>query len=256
MHIPGVLTIVTLGLLMGPMGVSAQEADAEAVEAGTGQFGDYQPKDFLSDYSHLRPEGGDSEAFVYRDPGVDASPYKKLLIDRIKIFFKEDAEYKGIDPTELKELVDYFHEAIVREVSDTYPVVEEPGPDVLRLRIAVTDLVPNKPSASVVTLVVPFVWLGEAGAGAAKGEAGSTPFIGEATVEMEALDSVSSQQIAAYIETRVGKKYHWTKGVKTGVSDYMKAYSTWKYTKQSFDVWAKLIRERLDAAHAEAATPG
>ena len=81
------------------------------------------------------------------------------------------------------------------------------------------------------------------------------PFVGQATVEMEALDSVSSQQVAAYIETRVGKKYHWTKGVKTGVSDYMKAYSTWEYTKQSFDVWAKLIRERLDAAHAEAATP-
>ncbi len=95
MRIPGVLPIVLLSLLTGSMGVSAQGAGAEAVEVKAGQFGDYQPKDFLSDYSNLQPEGGDSEAFLYRDPGVDISPYKKLLIDRIKIFIKDDAEYKG-----------------------------------------------------------------------------------------------------------------------------------------------------------------
>ena len=222
---------------------------ATATEDGGGQFKDYQPKDFLSDYSKLAPEGGESEAYLFRDKTVDVTRYKKVLIDRIKIFLKEDAEYKGIDPAELKELVDYFHDAIVKAVSDGYPVVRETGPDVLRLRIAVADLVPNKPSASVVSLVVPFLWVGEAAAGAAEGKSGSTPFVGEATVEMEALDSVSSKQVAAYIETRIGKKYDWGKGVSKGMSAYTKAYSTWAYTKQSFDHWAKLIRERLDRAH-------
>jgi len=148
--------------------------------------------------------------------------------------------------------VDYFHQAIVKAVSDAYPVVTEPGPDVLRLRIAVTDLVPNKPKASVVSLMVPFVWLGEAGAGVAQDEAGSTPFVGEATVEIEDLDSESSKQVAAFIETRIGKKYHWTKGVATGVSDYVKAYSTWAYTEQAMDYWAQLIRERIDKAQGKA----
>jgi hypothetical protein len=54
------------------------------------------------------------------------------MIDRIKVFLKEDAKYKGIDPAELKALVDYFHEAIKKAVSEAYPVVREPGPDVLR----------------------------------------------------------------------------------------------------------------------------
>lgn len=215
-------------------------------------LGDYTPKAFLTDYSKLRPEGGDSDAFVYRDPSVDPARYQRLLVDRIKIWFKDDAEYKGIDPTELKELADYFHRAIVKAVSDAYPVVEEPGPDVLRLRIAITDLVPNKPAASVVTLAVPFLWVGEAGAGAVTREPGSTPFVGEATVEMEALDSTTQQQVAAYVETRTGKKYHWTKGVGTAVKDYMKAYSTWAYTRQAMDHWAQQIRARLDAAKAGA----
>ena len=131
--------------------------------------------------------------------------------------------------------------------------MNEPGPDVLRVRVAITDLVPNAPEASVVTLAVPFVWVGEAGAGVAEGKAGSTPFLGEATVEFEALDSESNKQVAAYIEERIGKKYNWTHGVDTAVKDYFKAYSTWAYTKQAMDHWAQLLREALDAWHGKTA---
>jgi hypothetical protein len=69
-------------------------------------------------------------------------------------------------------------------------------------------------------------WVADAGAGAAQGSVGSTAFVGHASIELEALDSASSEQVAAYIETRMGKKYNWTEGVSTGVSDYVKAYST------------------------------
>ena len=214
------------------------------------QFGDYQPKGFLSDYSRLEPEGETGKAFVYRNTDVEKGKYKKVMVDRIKVFVAENADYKGVDPAELKELVDYFHNAIVSALGGNYPVVTEPGPDVVRLRIAVTDLVPNKPEASVVTLVVPFVWLGEAGAGVAQDEPGSTPFLGEATIEIEALDSMNNEQIGAFIEERVGKKYHWTKGVTTAAKDYLKAYSTWAYTRQAMDNWAQMIKERLDAHNA------
>lgn len=203
-----------------------------------------------------------SAAYIYRDPKVDAFKYKKLMIDRIKIYLNEDAKSKEIDPTAMKELTDYFHAAIVKAVEDAYPVVREPGPDVLRLRIAVTDLVPNQPEASVVTLVVPFAGFAEAGAGAATGHAGSTPFVGQASVEMEMLDSENHTQAGAYIETRVGKKYDFdlNQGVEIafdkGIDSYLKAYGTWDYTKQSMDHWARLIRERLDAARGVQAGAG
>ncbi len=65
-------------------------------------------------------------------------------------------------------------------------MLKEAVPDILRLRVAVTDLVPIKPEVSVTTLVIPFAWLADAGSRIAKGETGSTVFTGEATVEIEA----------------------------------------------------------------------
>ena len=105
--------------------------------------------------------------------------------------------------------------------------------------------------SAALTLVVPFLWVADAGSGVAEGNAGSTAFVGHGSIELEALDSVSSEQVAAYIETRMAKKYNWTEGVSTGVSDYVKAYSTWDYTKKAMDFWAKLTRQRLDEAHGK-----
>jgi len=117
------------------------------------------------------------------------------------------------------------------------------------LRIAVTYLVPNKPEASVTSLIVPLLWVGEATAGAATREVGTTPFTGEATIELEVLDSVSSQQLAAFIETRLGKKFAWSEGIGEGVTSYLDAYSKWDYTKKAMDQWAQRLRTRLDELH-------
>ena len=99
------------------------------------------------------------------------------------------------------------------------------------------------------SLAIPFAWVADAGSGVAKGDVGSTVFTGEATVEVEALDSVSSQQLVAHIETEVGKKYNWHRGVTKGITGYVNAYSKWNYTKRAMDDWAHLLRVRLDAAH-------
>ncbi|MCP4450758.1 MAG: DUF3313 domain-containing protein, partial [Planctomycetes bacterium] len=146
----------------------------------------------------------------------------------------------------IKTPQDKEDQAIVKAVGDDYTVVNEPGPDVLRVRIALTDLVPNKTEASVISLAIPFAWVADAGSGAAKGEAGSTAFTGEATIEMEAMDSVSSQQVGAYVDKEVGKKYQWSKGVSEGVNSYMSAYSKWDYTKKSMDAWAQRLKTTLD----------
>ena len=113
-----------------------------------GQFGKYQPKDFLTDYTNLKLRADTENSFIYKNPKIDTKKYKKIMVERIKVWFKEDSEYKGIDPAEIKELTDYFHKASVDALGEQYPIVREPGPDVLRLRIAITDLVPNKPGAS------------------------------------------------------------------------------------------------------------
>jgi hypothetical protein len=229
---------------------------AAARGADSPKFGEYQSKGFLTDYSKLAPSEEGNGVYRYRNPEADLTLYKKLLVERIKVWFKDDAAYKGIDPEELKMLTDYFYQAIRKAVGDAYPMVAEPGPDVMRVRIAVTDLVANKPEASVTTLVVPFLWVGEAGSGAATRVPGATPFTGEATVEFEALDSVSDKQLGAYLETTAGKKYVWNEGLEKGMSSYMRAYSKWDYTKKAMDDWAQLLRTRLDESRSGKAAAG
>lgn len=231
--------------------VSAAQATEPAKDTVPAKIGDYQPVGFLSSYAGLKPDPDDDHAFIKRAPADVAKKYNKVMVDRIKVFFEDEASYKGIDPTDLKALTDYFHHAIIEALGDAYPVVDKAGPDVIRLRIAVTNVVPNKPLASVVTLAVPFLWLADAGTGVAQGETGSTAFVGKASVEMEALDSVTSKPLAAYIATEIPSKYNWVNGIQKGVTDYVHAYTTWSYTKEAMDIWAKYIRDRMDAVRGK-----
>ncbi len=93
-------------------------ADAPDVDAKAGALGDYQPKGFMSDYSGMQAVAETRPVFRFRNPDIDGSKYRKLMVDRIKVFVKEDVDYKGIDPAELHELVTYFHGAIEKAVGD------------------------------------------------------------------------------------------------------------------------------------------
>ncbi len=70
-------------------------------------------------------------------------------------YFKEDSEYKGIHPDEIQELTEAFNEAFIDALNDADPFTDTPGPDVMRVRIAVTDLKPSKPAAGTVTTIIP-----------------------------------------------------------------------------------------------------
>ena len=214
--------------------------------SGCASTGDAQkgPKysGFLQDYSQLKPEAEGSEAMKYVNPQADMKKYQKFIIERITIMLKDDAQYKGIDPDAMKALTDYFHEAIIRELGTDYPVVTEPGPDVMRLRIAITDLVPTKTAMTVVVLLTPYATVADLASGAAsKGGAGSAPYLGHAGIEMEGIDSETLQPVFMYVEQRFGKKYD-----PENPGSYFKAYKEWGYVQQAFDFWAKKFRTRLD----------
>lgn len=206
---------------------------------------------FLEDYSMLKPVGKDGMAERYQKPDADLGKYNKLMIDRIMVWQKQDADYKGIDPTEMKAMTDYFYEAILKEFKDDNVITTEPGPDVLRIRIAITDLVPTNPYMSATASLVPY--LGYADFIAAK-TSGSF-YIGEASIEAEVVDSQTSERLIALVERKPGQKYDlkMEKGLKDdakqAADSYFKSFKTWGYAYQDFDFWAKKIRTRWDEEH-------
>jgi len=229
----------------------------EAPAPDTKTLAGYKYAGFLSDYSKLKATA-DAKAMVYIKPGFNFKGYDKVMVERLKFFYKDDAEYKGIDPADLKALADYFHESLPKELGSAYPVVNEPGADVLHIRVAMTEIIPNKPSVSVVTLVVPYLTAADLVSGtASKGGAGSNFYVGSTVIEAEFIDSRTGEQLVAYVEKYIPKKYDvdLNRGVvgatKHGFKQYFKAYSTWDYTKEAFDFWLMKLRQRLDEAHGK-----
>ena len=201
---------------------------------------------FLSDYSKLAPDPDGSGAEEYINPAADAKKYNKILLEKILVSLKDNEEYKAVDPDALKTMTDYFREAIVRELGDAYPIVNEPGPDVERVRIAITDIAPTKTAITVIVLVTPYGSVADLASGAAsKSGVGSAPYLGHAGVEAEGLDSQTLQPVFSYVDQRFGKKYD----PKDPAGAYFGAYKEWAYVKGFFDYWAKKFRQRLDELH-------
>ncbi len=188
---------------------------------------------FLEDYPPFQkgPVGGVD--LVYLKDGVDFGKYNKVMFDQVVFFLKEDAKYKGIQPEEMKELADAFHLSAVKALEGAYPIVAEPGPDVLRVRIAITDIEPSNPARSAVTTVMP---IGLAISTLKRGVTGRHTGVGGAGMEVELLDSVTNERVAAAIDNKGGSKL-------SGLTKFGAA-------KEAFEFWSGKLRKFMDNAHS------
>jgi hypothetical protein len=190
---------------------------------------DVKQTGFLGDYGQLKPGGDDRAALIYVNPDVDFKPYTKLMFERVSVFLSPTMESREIDPTILKELTDFYQNALLEAVKDGYEVVDQPGPDVLWVRVAITDVVPSNPTSNTLSSIIP---VGMVVAGATKAVSDANLGTGEAATEMEILDSMTKERLAAAVDRRQGGK--------------MAFRGKWVDTKQAFEYWAKRFRERLD----------
>ena len=208
---------------------------------------------FLSNYELLKPVEGEDGAQTWRRQDVNWKQYNKVLIERIQVFIKQEGEPKGIDPTDLKMLTDYFYEALVKELGPTAQIVDKTGPDVIGLRIAIINLIPTKYALSIAGTLTPYAFVAEAASGPASGRpAGSTPYLGETSIEVQIVDGDSGEILGEFAETKIGKKYdvdmskNASNAAKKWMNSYTDSFTTWSYAKRAFDLWAALFRQRFD----------
>ena len=194
------------------------------------------PKDvetgFLKDYPQFQPGPTDGVDKIYIKPGTDLSKYHKVMLDEVQFFLKKDAAKQGLQARELKELSDSFNHAVFEALGTAYPLVTEPGSDVLRIRLAITDIELSNPATSGVTTVLP---VGLAVSVVKKAPTGSYTGVGGASMEVEMLDSMTSERLAAAIDTFNGSK--------------MSGFTKLGAAKDAFGFWAKRLRVTLDKAH-------
>ena len=116
---------------------------------------------FLSDYNRLAPAPGADGAMCWRQSNLDMKRYSKVMITRIVVSLKSDQQ-EAVDPSDLKALVDYFHNALVKSLKPQLQVVDQAGPGVIVLRIALTNLVPTQVSRSLAGTAIPYGFVAEA----------------------------------------------------------------------------------------------
>jgi len=149
------------------------------------------------------------------------------MIDPVVIYLHPEAENRQIDPEVLKELTDYFRTSVIEEVQDAYPVVDDSGPDVLRIRAAITDIVPANPLIDTATILA----------------VGLPVDMGGAAMEAEFVDSVTNEPLGAVVDEKVGLPVH--------PADYVQGFTKWGHAKMALDAWAELLREALDEVHGK-----
>ncbi|HBL24871.1 MAG TPA: DUF3313 domain-containing protein, partial [Deltaproteobacteria bacterium] len=162
--------------------------------------GDPSFSGFLGDksvYETLKPGPEGGAKLRWLKPGLDFKIYNKFMVDSVIFYLSDDSENKGIDPQLMKELADSFNKEIVAAFKDKYPIVSEPGPDVARIRLAITNVKQSRPGVSAVTSIIPVgIVVSTAKRGVTGGWAGS----GETGAEVEVLDSTTSDVIARAVD--------------------------------------------------------
>jgi hypothetical protein len=210
-----VLMVLTLALTIGALtGCATQKAQ--------------EYSGFLKTYPAFE-EGEEGVDKRYLNPTVDLGKYDGIMMDEVVFFFAPDADYQGIEPSTIAELGEEFHKTFAKELGNI--LTDKPGPNVARMRLAVTGLEPSSPVSGTMTTVVP---VGLAVSLVKKGATGEYVGIGNASMEVEFLDSVSGERIAAAVDTAPGGKFD--------VGKYSPA-------KSAFEFWAKRVKAFMDKAN-------
>ena len=184
---------------------------------------------FLVKYSGLKPDPGTSDVYFYRNPEYRpediVEQYRAFMIDPVVVYFHRDAIGRAMKPDDIKYLTDYFQRELAIALNKQYFVVDTPGPNVARFRIAITGVAASNfrltihPTLAAVDLE-------------------------KAAMEIEMIDSKTAGRIAALMDLRPRSGY-------TKFDDL----TIKKHSEAVIDAWIAEVLKRLDSVYKVPAPP-
>jgi hypothetical protein len=198
---------------------------------------------FLSSYADLQEDKELDGMMVYRNPKVNIKErYTKVLIAPVQFKLDPTVTKHQLDAEHQIQLANYFQARLKEGLENNYVITDMPGPDVLLLRTAITDILPSKVYLNLhwsTTLI---------GGG-----------IGGASLEAELVDSITGEQIMAFVDVRKGKTF--LQEPQHLIKNYTSGLTKWGHTREVMGVWADVmalnlnqLREKFIGRTAEAGT--
>lgn len=189
---------------------------------------------FLKDYSNLKPNpnlDGNARTFARADEQKNLHQYIAIIVDPVQVYLASDADESKLPDKARGVGARYFHKALIGAVSSAFPVADQPGPLVLRLRSALIgvdvggEIPPPERSSDPDDALDRAVNIGKVG------------------VEMELVDSETGEQIAAMVD-----RQNLGEGAEIGAVHFGRQ-EKYAAAREAFDGWAHRVRTFLDSAH-------
>ena len=198
----------------------------------THQVPQIQTSGFLGNYSQLT-EGGKGEAqLIYINPNTSLKAYDKVLMDPVLVYAAAGSKLSKMSQHDLVSIINYLDAAMREQLMPEFNFVAQPGPGVMRLRLAVTEAQAGNVPLDTVSTVMP---IGAAINGIKRLATGTYGFTGKMGIEAELVDSRTNTRLAAAVDRRAGEKI-------TGKFD---KFNKWRAVQGACDYWAVRFRHRL-----------
>lgn len=204
-----------------PTLVQRVEGTTPALQVPAGFFG--------SDASLLKPGKNPQALAYYVNPNAKWTQYHKVLLDPVQFWDSADSDVSADDQ---KMLTSYLYNALKQDFEKkNFTVVDQPGPGVIKIQIAIISASAATPGMRSVSEVIPQLHALNSLQSLATG---SLAFVGSAEGAMKFSDSQSGELLAAAVNKRLG-----------GGNVEAAAQVKWGDAENIMQFWADQISSRL-----------
>ena len=199
--------------------------------AATQEAKSVEKSGFLGDYSLLKEgkrstisESAEDEALlVYKNPAADWRKYKKIQLDPVTIWMSQkDSQLKDVSVEDRQRLAALLWSKLDEQLRKDYEMTSQPGPDVLRIQVAITEAGSSNAVLDTVTSIIPQTRMLS---GMKSLATGVSAFTGSASAEAKITDSATGTILWEAVDRRGGTKS--LSGVTNSWNDVEEAYRFW-----------------------------
>jgi hypothetical protein len=226
--------LVTATLFLAGMLTGCSVTQKEAVEKSS-----LSSSGFLGpDYSRLAPGGEGQTSLRYINPSAQWTQYNKILVMPVSFWGNEATKIPLADQ---QALCNFLYQALRDQLGKKFRLVEQPGPGVMVVQVALTDVEAATPVLRSVTMVVPQA---RALSTLKYLATGTYPFVGAAQAEAKITDGGTGELLGEWVDRRVGSG-----NIQTA------AQWQWGDVENVMNTWSAMAAEKLYSWTSGIASP-
>jgi hypothetical protein len=187
---------------------------------------------------YLKPGQKGEAAERWINQLAQLTQYNKVMVSAVGFF---GADASKVSSKDQQALTDFFYKSLIEELSKTYQVVDQAGPGVAKVQVAILDAEAATPGMRSLTMAIPqlrllttLVSLGTQ----------NFPFAGGVEAAVKITDAATGQTLAVAVDRRMG-------------ASSMRAAAQWEWgdAENAIKTWAVQIATHLYAYTSGAKKP-